>query len=372
MGVSVGKVVSGWRLVSAVLALAAMVGSVAASPTKLAGELDGLRLDQVRVLGSHNSYRPYPSPATEQRIRTLLPQDWLGLAYGHPPLETQIALGLHQFEIDVAPDSGGGQYAAPYADATPQVKALMAAPGAKVIHIAGLDYNVHCLTFRKCLGIFARWSDAHPGHEPVVILINSVDQTPTPPYWPYDAKFDQAGIDALNTDVEQVMGAGRVLTPDEVRGAYPTLRDAVLAKAWPTLKRLRGKFIFVLDGNGDHERYLRTGHASLKGREMFGWFDEDAPEAAFFNIGDPVQDFAQIRRLVGLGYMVRTRADADTVEARRHDGRRMKAALASGAQIVSTDYYAGVPDPEGIGYVADFEGPYLRCDEVTAKCPGKP
>jgi hypothetical protein len=50
----------------------------------------------------------------------------------------------------------------------------------------------------------------------------------------------------------------------------------------------------------------------------------------------------------------------------------MKAALASGAQIVSTDYYAGVPDPEGIGYVADFEGPYLRCDEVTAKCPGKP
>jgi hypothetical protein len=371
MAVSISKIVSGRWVALAALALSAMIGSVAASPAKLADELDGLKLNQVRMLGSHNSYRPYPSPATEQRIKTFLPQDWLGLAYGHPPLETQLQLGLHQFEIDVAPDSHGGQYAATYADATPEVKALMAAPGAKVIHIAGLDYNVHCLTFRKCLGIFARWSDAHPGHEPVVILINSVDHMRAP-YWPYDAKFDQAGIDALNTDVEQMMGAGRVLTPDEVRGAYPTLRDAVLAKAWPTLGRLRGKFIFVLDGNGDHERFLRSGHPSLKGREMFGWFDEDAPEAAFFNIQDPVKALPLIQRLVGLGYMVRTRADADTVEARRHDGRRMKAALASGAQIVSTDYYAGVPDPEGIGYVADFEGPYLRCDEVTARCPARP
>jgi hypothetical protein len=365
MGVSVARIFNRWKLAWAALALIAVVGGVAAAP---ADGLESLRLDQMRVLGSHNSYRPYPSPGTEQRIRTFLPGDWLGLAYGHPPLESQLALGLHQFEIDVAPDSQGGQYAAPYADATPEVKRLMAAPGAKVIHIAGLDYSVHCLTFRKCLGVFARWSDAHPGHEPVVILINSVDQTPTPPYWPYDAKFDQAGIDALNTDVEQVIGANRVMTPDQVRGAYPTLRDAVLAKAWPTLGRLRGKFIFVLDGNGDHERYLRSGHPSLKGREMFGWFDESAPEAAFFNIGDPVKDFALIHHLVGLGYMVRTRADADTVEARHHDGRRMKAALASGAQIVSTDYYAGVPDPEGIGYVADFEGPYLRCDEVTAPC----
>ena len=371
MSISISTVSAVRRVALASLALAATIGGVAASPAPLAVELDGLRLNQVRMLGSHNSYRPYPAPATEQRIRTFLPQDWLGLAYGHPPLETQLELGLHQFEIDVAPDSHGGQYAAPYADATPEVKALMDAPGAKVIHIAGLDYNVHCLTFRKCLGIFARWSDAHPGHEPVVILINSVDQTPAP-YWPYDAKFDQTGVDALNIDVEQVIGADRVVTPDEVRGAYPTLRDAVLAKAWPTLARLRGKFIFVLDGNGDHERYLRTGHASLKGREMFGWFDEDAPEAAFFNIQDPVKNLPLIHRLVGLGYMVRTRADADTVEARRHDGGRMKAALSSGAQIISTDYYAGAPDPEGIGYVADFEGPYLRCDNVTARCPRWP
>jgi len=99
---------------------------------------------------------------------------------------------------------------------------------------------------------------------------------------------------------------------------------------------------------------------------LFGWFDEDQPEAAFFNIDSALTDFDRIRRLVDEGFMVRTRADADTVEARAHDGRRMKAALASGAQIISTDYYPGVPDPEGLGYVADFGGPMFRRDEVTA------
>jgi hypothetical protein len=351
------------------VALAMLAAAIIGGPAAAFDGIEPLRLDQVRMLGSHNSYRPYPSSAMEQRIKSVAPQEWLALAYGHPPLESQLALGLHQFEIDVAPDEKGGQYAGPYADATPEVKALMAAPGAKVIHIAGLDDNVHCLTFRKCLGIFARWSDAHPGHDPIVILINSVDQTRRLPFWPYDARFDQAGIDALNTDVEQVIGRDRVMTPDDVRGEHPTLRDAVLAKAWPTIKQLRGKFIFVLDGDDDHERYLATGHPSLRGRDMFGWYDESAPEAAFFNIDDPIEDFDRIRRLVGQGFMVRTRADADTVEARHHDHRRMKAALSSGAQLVSTDYYAGVPDPEGIGYVADFEGPYLRCDEVTALCP---
>lgn len=333
-----------------------------------AAPLDDLRLDQVRMLGSHNSYRPFPSTVTEARIKALAPTYWEHLDYGHPPLESQLALGLHQFEIDVAPDPKGGLFAEPYANATPAVQALMAAPGAKVLHFPRLDYEVHCLTFRKCLGIFARWSDAHPNHDPVVILVNSVDFPPTPKLWPNNAVFDQASIDALNEDIRQVIGPRRVLTPDAVRGGYATLREAVQAHAWPKMAALRGRFVFVLDGSAAHESFLRSGHPSLRGRMMFGWFDESEPEAAFFNLQDPIKEGERIRRLVGQGFMVRTRADADVVEARTHDGRRMKAALATGAQLVSTDFYAGVPDPDALGYVVDFEGPMVRCDEVTAAC----
>jgi hypothetical protein len=359
-----------WRAVALAAALILPPAAAQAQASMHTEAVDDLRFNQVRMLGSHNSFRPFPSPAAEQRIKAISPKFWPGLEYGHPPLESQLALGLHQFELDVAPDPQGGRYAAPYiGHATPEVEALMRAPGAKTMHVPVMDYEVSCLTFRLCLGIFARWSDTHPGHDPIVILVNSVDWPPRPPMWTENALFDQASIDALNTDIFEVIGRNRVVTPDEVRGSHATLREAVTSKAWPKMSSLRGRFIFVLDGNGAHENFLRAGHPSLKGRAMFGWFDEDQPEAAFFNLQDPVKEFARAKRLVEAGFIVRTRADADVVEARTRDGRRMKAALASGAQLVSSDFYAGVPDPRGFGYVADFEGPMLRCNPITAQCP---
>lgn len=355
-----------FRRAASLLILAAV--SIAAAR---GSDIDRLRLDQVRMLGSHNSYRPFPSSAAEARIRAVAPQYWPGLEYGHPPLEAQLALGLHQFEIDVAADPGGGRYAAPYTNATTEVQATMAAPGAKVIHFPPIDTEVHCLTFRLCLAIFARWSDAHPWHDPIIILVNSVDFPALPAGWPVDARFDQASIDALNADIAATIGRERVLAPDDVRGNRATLRAAVLAHAWPNVAVLRGKFVFVLDGSPAHEAFLRAGHSSLRGRLLFGWFDEAEPEAAFFNLQDPKADADQIKRLVHAGYIVRTRADADVKEARTRDGSRMVAALKSGAQLVSTDFYAGVPDPTGLGYTADFAGPMFRCDEVVTRCPRK-
>jgi hypothetical protein len=43
--------------------------------------------------------------------------------------------------------------------------------------------------------------------------------------------------------------------------------------------------------------------------------------------------------MVKKGYMVRTRADSDTREARANDKSSFVAACASGAQIITTDYY---------------------------------
>jgi hypothetical protein len=63
------------------------------------------------------------------------------------------------------------------------------------------------------------------------------------------------------------------------------------------------------------------------------------PGAAIMIVNDPLGDGAEITRLVKAGYIVRTRADADTREARRGEVARRDAAFASGAQLVSTDYY---------------------------------
>ena len=119
-----------------------------------------------------------------------------------------------------------------------------------------------------------------------------------------------------------------------------SLREAVLAGGWPTLDAARGKILFAIDsGAANVELYLR-GHASLEGHVMFvNAISEDAEHAAYFTMNNPIKQGDLIRERVAKGYLVRTRADANTIEARDNDTTKRDAAYASGAQYISTDYY---------------------------------
>ena len=77
-------------------------------------------------------------------------------------------------------------------------------------------------------------------------------------------------------------------------------------------------------------------------------------------VNDPVGEFERIQRLVRQGFIVRTRADANTVEARTGDVTRRDRALASGAQLVSTDYYLSAAH-FGQDYVVRVPGG-MRCN----------
>jgi hypothetical protein len=350
------------------LLLGTAPGAVAGGKRTVAA-LPQLRLDQIQQIGSHNSYRPYPSPEAQTRILTLAPEYWEGLAYGHPPIETQLALGIRQIELDVVPDPTGGLYAAPYHMALPALREVMTKPGAKVLHFPQFDIESHCLSFRACLDRLRTWSQGHPGHDAITVLVNASDIEPIPGFWPNAARFDAATLDALDTDIRETMGRERLIVPDDVRGSHVTLRDAVLAHAWPRVAETRGRFLFVLDGNDRHEQLYREGHPSLQGRIMFGFYPEGEAEAAIFNIQDPRgPEQAHIHRLVRLGYLVRTRADADTREARKNDHSRLDAALASGAQYISSDYYDGVPDPLRLSFHQSIGGVLRRCNPATAAC----
>jgi hypothetical protein len=67
--------------------------------------------------------------------------------------------------------------------------------------------------------------------------------------------------------------------------------------------------------------------------------DTGADHAAYFTINDPQAAFDRIQAAVIQGFIVRTRADANTLEARQNSTARREAAFASGAQYISTDYY---------------------------------
>ncbi len=117
----------------------------------------------------------------------------------------------------------------------------------------------------------------------------------------------------------------------------------------------RGKVFFCFDNEGSAKSIYLDGHPSLRGRIMFTSSAPPADEAGFVKLNDPIGDFDRIQTLVGQGYIIRTRSDADTVQARSGDTTMREAAITSGAQFVSTDY--PVPDPRfGTGYMVAIPG----------------
>jgi hypothetical protein len=302
------------------------------------------KINTLRWLGSHNSYRPELDPAALAHQRQVMGEHSRGVEYGHPPIRAQLDLGVRQLEFDPYADTTGGLYAAPYAG-DPAKTAIMSAPGAKVLHAPVVDNRTLCLRLSDCFAEVATWSRTHPGHQPIVIFVNTKEEPfnnpaiPDPPPW---TEADFAGIDA---DAVKAFGRDRIITPDDVRGDRATLRDGVTGGGWPTVESAKDKVLLVLDANPRVEDAYRAGHPSLKGRALFGLYAESEPEAAVFNIQDPRPEEARIRTLVAQGFLVRTRSDADTTEARNHDLNRLAVAVRSGAQVISTDYYPGAPDP---------------------------
>jgi hypothetical protein len=131
------------------------------------------------------------------------------------------------------------------------------------------------------------------------------------------------------------------------------------------LRDARGKVLFALDNGGSKRDSYVAGHPALAGRVLFTDSPPGAPEAAFVKLNDPLADGPLITDLVRAGYIVRTRADADTMEARTGDTTRREAALASGAQFVSTDYRE--LGPFGTDYMVELPGGLAaRCNPVSA------
>lgn len=345
-----------------ILVLAAALAVSTAASAQHRAEV--LRLNDIVAVGTHNSYKQAIPPADMARLIAADPRAE-AIDYAHRPLGEQLDAGMRQVEIDVYRDDAGGRYARPGDDPA------MSAPGFKVMHMPGVDRRSSCITLALCLRELRTWSDAHPDHAPILILLNAKD-APTP-LAPEPEPFDAAGFDALDTELRRALPDDRRITPDEVQGGKATLRDAVLAGGWPTLAKARGRFIVALDEGPAKVALYRGARRSLEGRVMFVNTDEASPAAAYLTLNDPVAEGPRIAAAVRAGFLVRTRADDGTREARTGDTRRRDAALASGAHYVSTDY--PWPDRRFGGYRVLLPGGAVAgCNPVRAatRCAAGP
>jgi hypothetical protein len=335
-----------------------------------------LHINEIQVIGTHNSYHAgfAPSAATLWQARD--PQVFNSLDYKHQPLEQQFDSGIRQIELDIFSDSKGGLYAHPSGPAMIEAahlppdpdfdpNGIMAKPGFKVMHVQDIDYRSTCQPFIACLEQVRHWSHAHPRHIPIFILVETKDGKPHGPIQLTEPEpFTSSTFDALDAEIRSVFPRDEVIVPDDVRGRYATLNQAVLAGNWPTLDRARGKVIFLMDQQQASPIYL-AGHPALRGRILFTNSEPGDPDAAFIERNDGPAD--EITALVRKGYLVRTRTDAETKEARTNDTARRDAMMTSGAQILSTDNPASEPARwPGHYFVALPGSPVARCNPVNS------
>ncbi|WKL58962.1 phosphatidylinositol-specific phospholipase C1-like protein [Asticcacaulis sp. ZE23SCel15] len=365
-----------------------------------------LKLNEIQVLGTHNSYaRPVDkrllavvdpiiekmmaqfsanmSDADMARFKEEHPNGMKlseGLKYDHPDLKTQLDAGLRSLEIDVNPDPEGGHYLDPAGYRLLRAQGItdlpthnttdLDKPGFKVLHVPDIDFRSHCPTLKMCLTDLREWSDANPKHVPVFIMLEAKSQgipilpDPTPA-----VPFDAARFDELDQEIINVLGRDRLLTPDDVRGNYATLNAAIRGGNWPKLSKARGKIIFLMitaNGPGSTRVYL-DGHPSLKGRVAFLRAEPGEDHSAFLMYDNALVRSEDIKRYVSEGYLVRTRSDIETYEAKTNDMARAKAAFESGAQVVSTDFFRP-GNAYGTDYVVTLPGGgAARCNPL--KCP---
>lgn len=316
-------------------------------------DVNSLKLNEIQIIGSHNSYHITPSVGMLALIGSFMQDLATSMDYTHLPLDEQFTTyGVRQIELDVYPDPEGGLFANRLGNAflgLPVASGIAAldTPGYKILHFPDVDFETHYITFRAALRAVKQWSEANPLHLPILILVEVKDEGIgdlisilsgfTDPL-PIDAEM----MDELDEEIRDEFGEElqNVITPDVVRGERETLEEAVLEDGWPTLGESRGKVLFALDNGGEVRDLYLEDHPSLEGRILFTDSEPGSPEAGFLKMNTPTNE---IESRVMEGYLVRTRSDTETEEARTGETARRDSALASGAQFISTDYYR--PDP---------------------------
>jgi len=288
---------------------------------------EGININQIQFVGSHNSYKQAMPDGFVKQLMKVNPEVMESLEYEHIPLADQLDLGIRKLELDVFYLADEDKFL--------------------VGHVQQIDMNSNCATLRICLNQIIAWSKKNTTHAPIWISFNAKDDyifgLPSP------ENFTLVAFNLMDSIIEEMLGE-KLIRP----------RDIVDLQ-WPLLDEARGKFILILDEGGSKRDMYYEG---WKQRPMFTNAPEGHPAAAIMIINDPVNQLDEIQRLVKAGYMVRTRADADTREARDNDTKRKVAAFKSGAQAVSTDYY--LPATHfGNEYLVSLPEP-VQCNPITA------
>ncbi len=295
------------------------------------------RMNQIQVIGTHNSYHKRPSYLSWAKNYVKETEGW---DYEHLPLDVQLENGVRSFELDI--------------HNTPE--------GWKVMHVPQFDAGSICPNLHECLRVIKEWSDKNPTHVPISVLIEWKSEGPTINKSITVPKRED--VDRIEADILSVWSRDRIITPDDVRGEFKTLEEAVLKKGWPLLNEVRGKIMFIFHNRGVLRGYYLEGHPNLENRLMFVNSNPGEPFCATVVVDNPYRE--QIPELVKKGYFIRVFGGNPKSQPMNKVREKDEKAFACGAQVISTDNPPGESCPK-TGYFLLFpEGTTVRWNPVNS------
>ncbi|MBQ7044306.1 MAG: hypothetical protein IJN78_06830 [Clostridia bacterium] len=280
---------------------------------------EGVKLNEIAVMGTHNSYQLLGTLPKQGLMKTLQIISF-GLVENKAVFEMdtfteQLEQGIRNLEIDIetVDDEGDVSFI--------------------VTHKAIIDNVSSAYNLAKGLEEIAMWSDNNPGHLPVYLLIEPKDDVPSINNM---KNFSLEYALELDKVLRQVLG-DRLFTPQQVMGDYESFEAMRKADGWPTLKESAGKIIVLLHTCDVTQEYIDT-DTSIKTQAMFPMLlfgDIDKPYASFILDNDPVIASENNKKTVDENnLMVRTRAD----DYPDFSDERYKSADSCGSHIITTDY----------------------------------
>lgn len=316
-----------------------------------AQETDHLRLNDVRILASHNSYKKKPDPKVLKFLSKVKNKigpenDPIQLEYGHELLSTQLNdFKIRGFELDVYYDPLGGKFSKRKINSfvcglkKKSKEVGLKSPGFKILHIADIDYETNYVTLESALAELGTWSQNNPMHCPIFVNIEVKATSPGDLSkilrnlgFKRATKFTENTFHLLDSIIESNFSADQLYTPVDMKKKNTSLRARINNEGWPLYDDCRGKIFFVLEGDNIDL------YKNKVDRPLFVYGEKEDDDVIFLLRNDPLNNEKEINALTAQ-YIVRTRSDAGTLEARKNDYTRFFAALTSNAQIISTDYY---------------------------------
>jgi hypothetical protein len=285
-----------------------------------------LSLEHLQARGTHNSYHLEPAFPVHGSHR-----------YSHVTLDRQLEeQGVRAFEIDVHRDLFGEDLS--------------------VFHISIIDQETTCSAFVDCLSVIKSWSDSHSDHVPIAVWLEPKDDAGGGIF---------SNLEQFDIDIRSVFDSSQLVTPDDVRGSFVSVKEALRQNGWPKLAQIRGKIIFMLLEAGDlRDEYMRN-VGDLTGRVMFPRADPHEfgeSWAAVAKLNDPraMGDIMQARAehvLVASNLCLADASDQECTE-------RREAGFLNGVQMLMDDFPAPVSSRSYWLEIPDSQP--VRCNPQTA------